>query len=107
MAITTNIIRPQIITSIDDIPKELISFGLYTNLTVRDVSVLRYILSRPENWNFDVKDISKGVTFSESTVRTAIKVLQKEGYASYCRSHDGKTVWTFLIAPEKKGDGNV
>lgn len=87
-----------------DIPEQLVNFGQhYPDLKPRDVAVLMYLLSRPTvKFVKSNEEIAKATNMGVSTVARSLRVLQKNGFASYARFANGQTEWTIKI-PEPKG----
>jgi len=62
------------------------------NLSFRAKGVLAYLLSRPNNWQANVKDLIQQAVDGETSVRSALKELRRHGYASLhtIRKSDGR-----------------
>lgn len=92
-----NIIRPEIEANYWTKPNSLSEYARHTNLKARDIVVLDYLLSKPSKWKVRAVDIVNGVGFCERTVRTALRALMAEGFATYTRGRNGVTDWTISV----------
>lgn len=75
-----------------------------SRLSWRARGILAYLLSKPENWTVNVKDIEQRGKEGRDAVQAALKELEKAGYASYgaTRGENGKitgSAWTITEEP--------
>lgn len=69
-------------------------------LKARDLVVLKYLLSKPQNWQVRVNDIANWCAMSKNTVYAALKVLQQLGIAHWERLKTGRVNW-FIHVPDQ------
>lgn len=79
-------------------------------LSLRDVGLLCYMLSLPQDWEFSIHGLDYVIQNNgASSVRAALKNLEKQGYLrrSWIRSEDGRIIrnqWTVSDLPIEEQD---
>lgn len=66
-------------------------------------NVLTYLISKPQNWQLRVTDISKQLALSTYAVRKALKQLRIAGYVFLERLRGGFTRWFIYDKPQTLG----
>lgn len=54
---------------------------------------LMYLLSKPDDWEFQINDIKICVDFSADSIKRALKWLLAEGFICHEKTPAGQTVW--------------
>ena len=77
------------------------------NLDWREMGVLIYLLSKPDNWQVSIAHLAKQKCAGESSIKSAIKSLKAAGYIESKRSHTGFVDWFVYDSPVTSGDVEV
>lgn len=100
----TTIIRTQ---KNKDNPYVMINKGIFenTSLSFKAKGIAGYILSRPDNWEINLRDLVNRSTEGKDAVRSGVKELEEHGYMVYRKERDEasriiKHIWLFYETPQ-------
>ena len=67
------------------------------------LGLLTYLISKPEHWQVNIKDLSKR-GYARAKIYRLLKQIRDAGYASYTRRKDGRTDWVIYDMPRDQID---
>jgi predicted transcriptional regulator len=65
------------------------------HITVEDMGVLSYLLSRPDDWHFNLEWVGTKLRVSRQRMQRIFKRLAAAGYLSLEKTHDPRGHWQF------------
>ena len=84
----------------------MINKGIFENpaLSYKAKGIAGYILSRPDNWEINLRDLENRSTEGKDAVRSGVKELEAHGYMVYTKERDEKAriikhIWLFYETP--------
>jgi hypothetical protein len=77
------------------------------NLSLKAKGLWAYAFSRPDDWEFNIEDVSRRHSDGKKSIRSGLKELEKNGYLHRYQTKDRigryeKSVWCFFETPKTK-----
>ena len=71
-----------------------------TEITLKAKGLYAFMLSKPSNWNFTIKSMSKQLKEGTESIMNALKELKNKGWIIYTKQSDGYGVYELLYSPK-------
>jgi len=87
-----NRVRDKLHSNYTIIPNDLFN----GELTPKAISIFCYLLSRPDNWKFNIEEITRHFKAGKDTIRSAIKELEEKNLLIRVRIKDEKGKFSYM-----------